>query len=180
MTFFIPRKRVTPKDNVKYVIPKDAIIHTQKVLEDYANLTPSNEGLVYWAGKKEADLVTVSLVIAPKTTSDWGYISTSNRANFDVVKTLAENYKIHIGQVHSHPGSFVDHSDGDDHDASFKIEGLVSIVVPNYCKDGMLPLTKCGIHRYDNRNFHRFSDKYVSEHFEIFENLSCDFVDLRK
>jgi len=177
---FISRKRTTPDDAIKYTISKDAITITQNVLQDYAHFKPSNEGLVYWCGKKNHDTVSISLVIAPKTTSDWGYISTSNRANFDLVKTLAQRNQIHIGQVHSHPGTLVDHSDGDDLDASFKTEGLISIVVPNYCKEGFLPLTTCGVHRYNQGNFQRFSDKYVSEHFEISEKLSCDFVDFRK
>lgn len=176
---FMRKERVSPIDNIKYIIAQKAIEFTQKILQDYADLSPSNEGLVYWAGKKDGNIISVSLVIAPKTTSDWGYVSTSNRSNFDVVRKLSEKKKIHVGQVHSHPGRTVDHSEGDDRDASFRTLGLISIVVPKYCKEGFMPLTKCGVHRYDNSNFYRFSDKYVSDHFEISSTLECDCVDLR-
>lgn len=92
---------------------------------------------------------------------------------------MIKNKAIEIAQVHSHPSDWVDHSEGDDLWASFKIEGLVSIVVPNYCKDGMLPLTNCGVHRYINGNFIRLSKKYITSHFRLV-NEKSDFVDLRK
>ena len=90
------------------------------------------------------------------------------------------NNTIEIAQVHSHPSDWVDHSEGDDLWASFKIEGLVSIVIPNYCKGGMLPLTNCGVHRYINGNFIRLSEKYITSHFRLVNNEKADFVDLRK
>ena len=41
-----------------------------------------------------------------------------------------------IGQVHSHPGRFVGHSDGDDERALMPYDGFLSIVVPHYGRRG--------------------------------------------
>jgi len=153
---------------------------TEKILLEYCSLEPSNEGLVYWGGKRDGDFFTISAVIAPATTSDYGRVSTSNRANFDVVRTLNQNKFVEIAQVHSHPGDWVDHSLGDDERAAFKFIGLISVVVPNYGLNGMMPLCTCGVHRYSDNDFIRFSDSYVKNHFLIKDDLEeYIFVDQR-
>lgn len=179
MRLHIPKKRHTPKDDLEYIIPLQAIKDTEKILKVYGSIEPSNEGLVYWAGTRDESLVKISLVIAPKTDSDYGSITTSNRSNFDVVKIFSESKTVHIGQVHSHPGDWIDHSPGDDEYASFKTEGLLSVVVPNYCQNSFLPMTNCGFHRYHNGKFIRFSDNYVLNHFRIDDTKKSDFIDLR-
>jgi len=176
---FVTKKQKSPNDEITYIVPNSIIRNTEKVLSEYGDMTPSNEGLVYWGGVINGKIINISIVIAPKTESNFGRVSTSNRSNFDVVKTLIKNKAIEIAQVHSHPSDWVDHSEGDDLWASFKIEGLVSIVVPNYCKYGMLPLMNCGVHRYINGNFIRLSKKYITSHFRLV-NEKSDFVDLRK
>lgn len=176
---FIRKKQQSPKDNITYILPQSVISDTERVLLEYGKMKPSNEGFVYWCGTIDGMKINISLVIAPKTESNYGRVSTSNRSNFDVVKTLSANKVIEIAQVHSHPSDWVDHSEGDDKWASFKIEGLVSIVVPEYCKRGMLPLSSCGIHRYTDNNFIRLSNKYITEHFRILADSKSNFVDLR-
>ena len=176
---FVRKEQQSPKDKITYIIPQSVIRNTENVLLEYAKMKPSNEGFVYWGGVVDGTVISISLVIAPETESSYGRVSTSNRSNFDVVRALSANKVIEIAQVHSHPSDWVDHSEGDDEWASFKIEGLVSIVVPQYCKKGMLPLTSCGIHRYTNSDFIRLSKKYVTEHFKIINGSNSDFVDLR-
>lgn len=168
------------KDKFFYIIHKDVIKKTELVLQDYANLEPSNEGLVYWGGTITKNVMEITVVIAPKTESSWGGVSTSNVANFEFVKILNEKKIIQIAQVHSHPSNWVDHSLGDDQYAAFKINGLLSIVVPSYCKTGMLPLTKCGVHRYENGLFVRLPSSYLNSHFQFNDSITCELVDLRK
>ncbi len=178
--FFALRTKNTPKDSMMYIVPARAMQNTERVLTEYANIDPSNEGLVYWGGTRQGNVMTVLIVVAPETESNFGRVSTSNRANFDVVRTLNRNNLVQIAQVHSHPSDWVDHSEGDDEWAAFKIEGLISIVVPEYCKNGMLPLMVCGVHRYTQGNFIRLSDTYIEKHFKIVKDVNCDFEDLRK
>ena len=178
--FSIFRKKITIQDKLQYLIPSKVINDTEKVLTDYAKLVPSNEGFVYWAGKKNGKVISVSAVIAPKTESNYGRVSTSHSSNFEFVKELNKRKLVEIGQVHTHPDNMVDHSLGDDKWAPFKIEGLVSIVVPNYCLRGMMPLHECGVHRYQAGRFIRLSDNYLKKQFKIQKNGISDFVDLRK
>jgi len=169
-----------PRDKLLYVIPSQVIHETEKVLMEYANIEPSNEGLVYWGGTRRKDAVTVRAVIAPRTTSSYGGVSISHRSNFDFVGALDQHNLVQIAQVHSHPTEWVGHSLGDDEMAAFKIEGLLSIVVPEYCTSGMLPLTKCGVHRYVRGDFKRLSEKYVCNHFIIKEGIGSLLEDFRR
>ncbi len=171
--------RITPDDNKKYIIPSRAIISTEIVLRDYGRKRPSNEGLFYWAGRKDDNIVRVHLVIAPRTDSAARRVRTTPESNLKMMQVLFKHDMIHLGQVHSHPGPWVDHSDGDDEYAAFKINGLLSLVVPSYCKDGMMPIETCGVHRFEQDHFIRFTDEYVIDHFSI-EDTNCLFEDLRK
>ena len=178
--YYVNRKRHNPNDKMRYNIPIDVITYTENVLLEYSNMNPANEGMVYWCGIKENGIMNTSMVIAPKTESNSGRVSVSNRANFDVIGLLSEYNLIQIGQVHSHPGNWVDHSYGDDNMAAFKIEGLLSIVVPIYGVHGMRPLWMCGIHRYTNNNFIRLSNRYIKKHIIINDSITdVVFKDLR-
>ena len=172
-------KKKSPTDKIIYIIPEKAIEYTEKVLCEYGNMSDPNEGLVYWGGHVDKTTITISAVIAPKVESAPGRVSTSHRSNFDFVTTLNEKKIIQIAQVHSHPGDWVDHSEGDSKWAAFKSEGLISIVVPNYCKHGMLPLIKCGIHRFRKEKFTRLLDRDIKTHFRI-DKRDSDFIDLRR
>jgi hypothetical protein len=178
--FFFSRKPCTPKDKLIYTIPSQAIRDTERILTEYAEIEPSNEGLVYWGGTKIKDRVLVRAVIAPKTKSNSGRVFVSHRSNFDFIGALAKLNLLQVAQVHSHPTRWVGHSYGDDQMAAFKTEGLLSIVVPIYCKKGMLPLTKCGIHRFIKGEFKRFSKKYVKNHFQRTDMVKSVLEDFRK
>jgi len=176
----IPAKKLhSPKDKLLYLLPLEVISHTERILSEYGRKKPPHEGLVYWGGKKEGERITVSTLIVPKTVSDYGRVSTSPRSNFDVVRLLNKHNCVQIAQVHSHPGTWVDHSLGDDDLAAFKVNGLVSIVVPRYCHRGMMPLSSCGIHRYTSGEFIRLSRDYIKIHFRIENSISPVLEDLR-
>ena len=148
------------------------------MLRDYGGMRSPHEGFVYWGGTKTKSKYNVEIVIAPRLDSKFAGVLISSRSNTAVVQTLSQHSMIEVAQVHSHPSDWVDHSYGDDLRAPFKVEGLISIVVPNYCKHGMLPLKLCGVHRFDNGGFVRLSGEYVRSHFRI-SRASSTFCDLR-
>jgi hypothetical protein len=174
------KKLHTPRDSLTYIIPAKAVQDTQRILAEYGIMSPPNEGLVYWGGIENENWRIVALVFAPLTESNGGRVSTSKRSNFDFVRVLSRNNLIQIGQVHSHPTKWVDHSPGDDALAAFKKEGLLSIVVPEYCQNGLKLRTSCGVHRYRRASFIRLSRKYIEGHFIISDNHDSLLEDFRK
>jgi hypothetical protein len=164
----------------KFVIPLKAVRDTEKILLEYARKKTANEGLVYWGGIEKESIATVRAVIAPITKSGPGGVFTSHRANFDFVRALNAHHLVQIAQVHSHPSDWVEHSSGDNMLAVFKVEGLLSIVVPSYCQKGMLPLTICGIHRYEKQGFTKLSRTYILSHFAVKSDITSYLEDFRK
>ncbi len=135
----------------------------------------ATERIVYWAGVKRPDVWVVTTVIRPDAIMTRGSFETSAAANAAVVTYLSDAGLSLIGQIHTHPGSFVDHSAGDDEDAFMPIENSVSIVVPNYGREGMLPLNRCGVHRYEAGVFRRLHGAEVAIFFCVVP-LTRDFA----
>lgn len=115
----------------------------------------ATEKVAYWAGVKRDDVWVATTVIRPDAVLRRGSFHTTPAANAEVVAFIAKNGLALLAQVHTHPGTGVDHSEGDDRDAFMPTENYISIVVPKYCRDGMLPLERCGVHRYEQGVFRR-------------------------
>lgn len=157
--------RYSPKDKLVYKVDKAVIDFTSNILQEYGKLPQAAEGVVYWAGKVKGGEFIVSAAFAPAVTaSRYGFL-TDHYSNGLFTEFICDNDLVYIAQVHSHPGIWVDHSGIDDRETAFRSEGLLSLVVPNYGNNGMLPFKYCGIHRYHNSNFDRLSDRYISKHF---------------
>ncbi|MBI5021130.1 MAG: Mov34/MPN/PAD-1 family protein [Ignavibacteriales bacterium] len=126
-----------------------------------------HEGIVYWAGKRDPKGVIVIRCLTPNAKTAWGSFQTSAQANAEIIKILCKEHLELIGQVHTHPGKFVGHSDGDDQLALMPYEGFLSIVVPQYARGGMLPLTKCGVHVFENGYFRRLGSVEIKKTFHV-------------
>ncbi len=158
----------------KYRLPSGLIRATERVLRRYGELKPPNQGLVYWGGEVTFNSLDIKLLFAPRTVSDERRVVVDQRENSRYVSALNKIGSRHMAQVHTHPGKIVDHSQADNELAAFRVPGLLSLVVPSYCQAGILPLTMCGVHRYDKWGFIRLSENYIIKNFEIIE--SDDFL----
>ena len=148
---------------------------TVEVLQRSGTVAETHEGVAYWAGRRfGADLI-VTTCIAPAATTTCGSFETSSYTNARVVAYLAGAELELLGQVHSHPGSSVGHSAGDDERALMPYEGFLSIVVPHYGRCGMTPLTGCGVHIFENGHFRRMGGTEVEARFRLLDV----FTDLR-
>ena len=125
------------------------------------------ERIIYWAGVKREGLWVVTTVIKPVAVLTSGSFRTSPAANAAVTEFLVAAGLSFIGQVHTHPGTGVDHSGGDERDAFMPTESSLSLVVPSYGKLGMYPLTICGVHRYEGGTFRRLGTGEVDSTFCI-------------
>lgn len=159
-------RKITPIDTKKYFISEGVIEFTNMVLSEYGSLIPPNEGFVYWAGKINNDKIIVNSAFAPDTISSIGSVEIKPKSNFDFVLFLSKHKLNHIANIHSHSGSWVGHSTGDDLMVPFKKPGLLSIVVPYYGTKERLFLLHCGIHRFDKDIFSQLSNKYKRNKFK--------------
>ena len=164
----------------KYYIPRKVITDTEAMLLDFPSKYNPHEMIVYWAGIREKNKSMVNLVIVPNAKTNFNGVIVSQEANFHFVKSLSSRRLVQIAQVHTHPTSWIGHSPGDSKYAAFKVKGLLSIIVPSFCRKGMLPLEKCGVHRFDGKKFVRLPNRYVKNHFHILNYEESELEDLRK
>jgi proteasome lid subunit RPN8/RPN11 len=157
-------------------IPANLLDRTVELLRQSGLRSKPHEGVAYWAGRRTANEYFVTTCIVPEARTTPGSFETSSRSNAKVIMYLAQSGLELLGQVHSHPGSFVDHSDGDDERALMPFDGFLSVVVPQYARQGMRPLKICGIHIFEHSSFRRLEDCEIESHFRIVD----DIADLRK
>ena len=180
MRFFSSKQNDLILDELQYYIPRKVIVDTERILLVFPLKRKPEEMIVYWAGIREGVKSIVRLVVIPNAKTNSGRVIVSQENNFHFVKALSSRNLIQIAQVHTHPTSWVGHSPGDNEYAAFKVEGLLSIVVPSYCRKGMLPLEKCGVHRFDGEKFIRLPNKYLKGHLHIINDKESELEDLRK
>jgi proteasome lid subunit RPN8/RPN11 len=145
---------------------------TVDILRQSGDRGQSHEGVVYWAGRRAGNEYFIMTAIAPTARTTRGSFDTSSHTNAKVIMYLADACMELLGQVHSHPGAFVGHSDGDDERALMPYEGFFSIIVPHYARRGMRPLTICGIHIFEHSRFHRLRTAEVESCFRVVDELA--------
>ena len=173
-----PRRKRKEHSATRTVVPP-AIWVSNRMLELTASVLrqsrfegQAHEGVVYWAGRRTGHQYFITTCIAPNASTTVGSFDTTAATNAKVVMYLANVELQLLGQVHSHPGYSVGHSAGDDKGALMPYDGFLSIVVPYYGKNGMSPLTTCGVHIYENSRFQRMSNVEVQACFQITEELA--------
>ncbi|MFD0940191.1 hypothetical protein [Pedobacter boryungensis] len=179
--WFRKPKGFYPKDVKKYIVDVQVIEFTERVLREYGNKKPSCEGLIYWAGHVQNNIHYITHAIAPKTQASRYGIQTSHNSNALVVEYLCDNDLVYISQVHTHPGKWVDHSDVDNEETAFRSEGFLSVVVPLFSKNGILPWEQCGVHLYHGSEFKRLANRYLSKRFSVkkINQNKVEFKDFR-
>jgi proteasome lid subunit RPN8/RPN11 len=167
-----PQRKAVPLDRPIFWISTELLERTADVLRQSGTRGESHEGVAYWAGRRIGMESFVTTCIAPAARTTYGSFDTSSETNAKVIMYLASAGLELLGQVHSHPGVSVGHSDGDDRRALMPYEGFLSIVVPHYASRGMSPLTICGVHVFEKSGFRRLATGEIEERFRIVEELA--------
>lgn len=134
----------------------------------------NHENVLYLAGVVDQNIRTAVMVIAPQAETGPGFFKTDRKSHQQVLRALSGVDLEIVAQIHSHPGPVVGHSDGDDDLAFIKGEGFWSLVVPNYCKNGLLPIESCGMHCYSDGAFRILDEQAVSARVRLLP----DYLDL--
>lgn len=133
-----------------------------------------HEGIGYWLGLERGDLTVASSLVIPYAETSPGHFHVPARENARVTNTAHAHRLIVVAQVHSHPGTRVHHSQGDNRDAFMPSDGYYSLIVPNYAR-GDPSIQSWGVHRYERGHFYRLSPAEVAAQVTVVPNV----VDLR-
>lgn len=89
------------------------------------------ECVVYWVAAQSRPDEVVDVIHPTHLASRFGYEIDSGWLT-QFMFSLADDLRMAIAQVHTHPGPFVDHSPTDDEFVLVPSPGFVSIVVPEF------------------------------------------------
>jgi hypothetical protein len=149
---------------------------TAQLVASFGRSRRPHEGIVYWAGISTASAWMIVTTLVPDAETTPGSYRTSVRANAYVIKAVSELRLQLLAQVHGHPTDWVNHSEGDNTGAFMPYDGFLSVVLPWYGSQGMLPLEKCGIHRFGDGHFINLDSQAVERQFVVVPSS----VDLRR
>lgn len=117
-----------------------------------------DEGLALWFGTLQpGNVAAISHVVKPYgagfRTSPL-YLKLSMRAVGQLTAYADACGLFLVGQIHSHPGQFVDLSSLDVRQG-FRIPDFLSVVCPDYAQRASTRLPDCGVHVFESGNFRR-------------------------
>ena len=152
----------------RYKISANLIDDTQQALSVFYEAgrhEGGHEGLCFWAGREEPDMITIEAVVVPTAQHGQYGVFVSTRAFADVARRArAMGFGI-LAQVHSHPGGDTRHSDGDDGLVVMPFENMLSLVAPHYGRF-LRAITDFSVHQYQNRCWVLCDRASVSASFE--------------
>jgi hypothetical protein len=130
---------MTLADVDRFRVPADVIAHTEICLRRAGKR--GLEVFVLWSGLLDGSMFTVRTVHIPRQTSyelEGGLmVRVDGDALHTLNKWLYEHQEVLAVQVHAHPTDAF-HSNTDDAYPIVTAEGSLSIVAPDFCRDGLL------------------------------------------
>lgn len=127
------------------------------------------EGRVYWVGTVKDAIPEVTKVIIPEQIARKSALGVSvtvtQQANLKVTRELKPGEFI-IAKVHSHPGRAYN-SLTDKENPFLRHEGAVSIIVPNFGRNGMNNLANCAVCIFQDGNWRDLSNIEIQSIFKF-------------
>lgn len=128
-----------------------------------------NEGLAFWFGVENQNKLMVTHIVEVFGT---GFITTPLHMSLSLIAMtrltqLTEELNIFlIGQIHSHPGNFVDLSELDK-SHGIRIPDYLSVVCPYYAQRDLVDLEEFGFHVFEKNKYRRMLNKEISTRISI-------------
>lgn len=142
-----------------------------------------NEGLALWFGTESEGAVAITHLVEPYgpgfSTSPY-HISLSLRGMARLTDLAEELGAFLVGQIHSHPGRFLDLSQVDEREG-IRVPGYLSLVCPHYAQLERLALQDCGVHVFEGGGYRRLTPGEVSQLFAMHDGavtcIRCELAD---
>lgn len=141
----------------RWDLPRNLISASVEVMRP--NGMQGKEGLALWFGDERDGIISVTHIVKPKgpgLTATPLHLSLSMRAMSRITNLADELGAYWVGQIHSHPGRYLDLSEVD-RAMGVKVQDYLSVVCPHYAQTRTKHLHECGVHIFDEGSYRRFS-----------------------
>ncbi|HWT19226.1 MAG TPA: hypothetical protein VN280_09950 [Variovorax sp.] len=160
-----------------WTLPGDLLDVSVDVMKPNGRL--GNEGLALWLGSSDGNRARVTHLLALH--GDGFHASPLQlRLSWNAMSRLTdladELGTYLVGQIHSHPGRFVDLSDVDQ-DYGIRCQDFLSVVCPYYAQRAVSGLDECGVHLFDGGAYRRLGATEVARRIE-FSKAGVDVINV--
>jgi hypothetical protein len=161
-------------NSINWKIPDEVLPASIAVMRPHG--ASGNEGLALWFAVQEGANVMFTHVVAPygpgfRTTPL--FMSLSFRAMSVLTEFADANGVFLAGQIHSHPGNFIDLSELDEAHG-IRVPDYLSVVCPYYAQRDIRSFNDCGVHYFDVDHYRR-----LPQH-EIASRISTSYRPIQK
>ena len=149
-----------------WTLPADLLDVSVDVMRPHGRM--GNEGLALWLGKTDGSHATVTHLVALH--GDGFQTSPLQlRLSWNAMgklTELADKLDVYlIGQIHSHPGRFIDLS-AVDQVYGIRCQDYLSVVCPHYAQRVVHGIHECGVHMFDQGSYRRLAAREVSRRID--------------
>lgn len=149
-------------EELNWTLPADLLVASIEIMRPHGRL--GNEGLALWLGRVDGHHARVTHVVAPRGPGFRASplqlkLSWSAMARLTDVADALGTYL--VGQIHSHPGLFVDLSEVDE-EYGVRCQDYLSLVCPHYAQRPVADIDECGVHVFDGGSYRRLGAPEVA------------------
>lgn len=134
----------------RLIVTQSAGEVTLRALAGFRGADGRHEGLVFWAGRQIDSRTYVLSAIVPECTHARQSVMADQQQVGDAARRAWALGLGIVAQVHSHPGSWTEHSDGDDELILMPFEGMFSLVVAKYGDGGLRASESASLHQFQD------------------------------
>ena len=148
-------------------LPVDLLETSVEVMRPHGRM--GNEGLALWLGKTDGSHARVTHLLSLhgdgfqtsplQLRLSWNAMS--------MLTDLADKLDAYlVGQIHSHPGNFIDLSEVDQV-YGIRCQNYLSVVCPHYAQRAIGGIHECGVHMFDRGHYRRLAASEAFRRIEI-------------
>jgi len=157
-----------PERIERYFIRADVLEETSVYFKQKGRIR--HEAYVFWAGSVPNTIdAYITCCIIPRVRTAPGRVFVGLEKLLEINRELVKREIVLLCQLHTHPGDF-GHSTGDERQAASYRLGFISIVVPNYGRQGLMSLKRCYVYEYiGNWSWRLMKNNEVAQRFIVEE-----------
>lgn len=162
----------------KWILPQSLLATSIQIMAPHG--LAGNEGLSLWLGREEGEVATVTHALKLRGS---GLITRplqlqlSDRAMSQITDVASNLDLFLVGQIHSHPGRFIDLSDVDIK-YGIRIDEYLSLVCPHYAQRSDTSWSDCGLHVFDTSEYRPMGPSEIRHRIHFDEQASLTVIDI--
>jgi hypothetical protein len=139
----------------RFIIAESALDEAARLLPTYRGTDGDHEGIVLMLGRELGDLTVILSVVAPEADHSPGHVMVNGTSVAALTGVAHKHGLAVLGQIHTHPSAWTEHSKGDDRLVLLKYDGMLSIIAPHYGCFGLRPVHSLGVHQLHDGRWYR-------------------------